>query len=106
MKSTINKDDIGDMALTNIEKEILITFLGLNLNKTHVETIIRRSITNREQRSFSRDNESVAKQAPNIAARKSRIKKAMPSAEENELLRLEKQQQKFKPYIEDHNTFF
>ena len=43
------------MALTSAEKEILKTFSGLNLNKTQVETIIRRTLTNREWRSYHRD---------------------------------------------------
>jgi len=38
------------MALTSVEMEILKTFSGLNLNKTQVETIIRRSLTDREWR--------------------------------------------------------
>ena len=86
------------MALTSVEMEILKTFSGLNLNKTQVETIIRRPLTDREWRSYNRDYKSifsqVAKQASNVAARKFKTKKAKPSAEEHELLRREKQQQK------------
>ena len=62
------------MARTSVEMEVLKTFSGLNLNKTQVETIIRRSLTDREWRSYNRDYKStfsqVAKQASNVAARK------------------------------------
>ena len=98
------------MALTSAEKEILKTFTGLNLDKTQVETIIRRSLTDREWRSYNQDYKSifdqVAEQASNIAAKKFRTKKAKPSAEEIEILRLEKQRQKLKPYFEDHRKVF
>ena len=98
------------MALTSAEKEILKTFTGLNLNKIQIETIIRRPLTDREWRSYNRDYKSIfssiAKQASNIAAKKFRIKKAKPSADEVEILRLEKQQKKIKPYLEDHKKIF
>ena len=48
----------------------------------------------------------MAKQASNVAARKFKTKRAKPSAEELELLRREKQQQKMKSYFEDHKKVF
>ena len=86
--STINKDDIEIMALTSADKNFE-TFSGLNLNKTHVETIIRRSLTDHEWRSYNRDYKSlfslVAKQASNIAAKKFKTKKVKLSHQTKKL---------------------
>jgi len=62
------------MALTSDEKAQLQIFSGINLSKTRVETILRRSLTDREWRAYNRDYKvifcQVAKQASNVAARK------------------------------------
>jgi len=43
------------MALTSDEKAQLQIFSGLSLNKTQVETILRRSLTEREWKAYNRD---------------------------------------------------
>ena len=98
------------MALMSEERKYFQAFLGISLNKAQVEAIIKRPLTDREWRSYNRDYKSIfsqaAKQASNVAARKFKIKTAKPSAEELELLRREKQQQKIKSYFENHKKVF
>jgi len=98
------------MALTSDEKAQLQTFSGLRLNKTQVEIILRRSLTDREWRSYNRDYKvifsQVAKQASNVAARKFKVRNAKPSDENNVSLRIEKERKKYIPYFEDHKRAF
>jgi hypothetical protein len=65
------------MVLTNDEKKSLETFSGINLNKVQVEAIIRRPLTDREWRSYTRDFKSIVssveKQASNITTTKIKI---------------------------------
>jgi len=83
------------MALTSDEKAQLQTFAGLSLNRKQLETILRRSLTNREWRAYNRDYKlifsQVAKQASNVAARKFQVRNAKPSDENIKLLRIEKE---------------
>jgi hypothetical protein len=93
------------MALSSEEKKTLQTFSGLSLNKNQIETILRRTLTDRKWRSYNRDYKSIfnriAKQAANSATKKFKVKNVKPSDENIKLLRIEKQRKKYQPYIED-----
>jgi len=98
------------MALTSDKKAQLQIFSGISLSKTQVETIIRRSLTDREWRAHNRDYKvifsQVAQQASNVAARKFKVRNAKPSDENIKLLRIEKERKKYIPYFEDHKKVF
>jgi len=59
------------MALTTDDKNLLEPFSSLCLSKTQVETILRRSLTEREWRAYNRNYKvtfsQAAKQASNVA---------------------------------------
>jgi len=98
------------MALTSDEKAQLQIFSGISLSKTQVETILRRSLTDREWRAYNRDCKvifsQVAKQASNVAARKFEVRNDKPSDENIKLLRIEKERKKYIPYFDDHKKVF
>jgi len=78
------------MALTSDDQAQLQTFSGLSLNRKQLETILRRSLTDREWRVYSRDYKVIfsqaAKQASNVAASKFKVQQAKPSDENIKLL--------------------
>jgi len=93
------------MALTTEERKSLQAFKDLKLDKTQVQIIIKRSLTDREWKAYNRDYKTifnqVAKQAANVALKKFKVKNVKPSDEDIDLLRSEKYQSKIKPYLED-----
>jgi len=98
------------MALTTDDKNLLKPFSSLSLNKTQVEIIFRRSLTDREWRAYNRDYRAifsqVAKHSSNVAARKLKVRNAKPSDENIKLLRTEKERKKYIPYFKDHKKVF
>jgi len=62
------------MALVSDEKAQLQIFSCLSLNRKQLETVLRRSLTEREWKAYTRDYRAifsqVAKHASNVAARK------------------------------------
>ena len=98
------------MALTSEERETLKAFASLTLNKNQVEIIIKRALTNREWKAYSRDYKAtfnnIAKQAASVAAKKLKVKNVKPSDEVIEVLRNEKYIRKIQPYLEDSKKVF
>jgi len=98
------------MALTTEERKSLQAFKDLKLDKTQVQIIIKRSLTDREWKAYNRDYKrifnQVAKQAANVALKKFKVKNVKPSDEDIDLLRSENYQSKIKPYLEDSKRVF
>jgi len=98
------------MTLTCDDKARLQTFSGLSLNRKQLETILRRSLTEREGKVYNRHYRAifsqVAKHVSNVAARKFKVKNAKPSDENIELWRSAKERKKYIPYFENHKKVF
>jgi len=83
------------MALTSDEKVQLQKCSALSLNRNKRETILRRSLTEREWKSYNHDYRAifseVAKHASNVAARKFKVRNVQPTDESIKFLRIEKE---------------
>jgi len=98
------------MALTSDEKARLQTFSSLSLNRKQLETILRRSLTEREWKAYNRDYRAifsqVAKHASNVAARMFKVSNVKPSDDNIKSLRIEKERKKYILYFDDRKKVF